>query len=630
MKKILLLCVLSALCSHGAACLWAATDPGDQFLEAYFLIQEADAAARQTDRARAASKYDSALQILTEIKAKAPDWNPHIIEFRINYCNEHLDALKPHLAPPAPPAPVPAPPQPEPLPEAPLPAPALAVDTEQIRQLSFELQRARDQIRQLEAARDSLNAQLQQALSKIAPTETTPQIEELLKLNQDLAAQLAAAQTEIASLREQAAAIPAPPAAPAPTEPAELARLRAQLAEARSDLQRAKQELQQTRLELDDTRKQLTQARAENLQLRRSYDEVAAQLADANRRLAAAQAASAKDDEIIHQLRKENALLRLIVDRRAIATRQPQPAETRPAIPELKGWRPRRRPPPVAKVEQQKLPPPAAMVESGRGRLVATLTAPPPPAEQEPPKEAPAAARPQPQPAAPAPAPAPAVTSQPAPAPPPASPPTPPRAATPQTRALLNEARAAVELKDLDTAAAKYEAVLAVEPDNLQALTNLGVVRYQQGRLEQAEQLMRKAVLSAPNDSASRSLLGVIHFRRGLLEEAFSELTRAVALDPRNAEAHNYLGIVLSEKGWSAAAEQQVRRAIELNPQYADAHFNMAVIYSKLRTPRLELARYHYKKALDLGAAPDPQLESLLNIAPQTPLSPEPQPAAQQ
>jgi Flp pilus assembly protein TadD len=56
----------------------------------------------------------------------------------------------------------------------------------------------------------------------------------------------------------------------------------------------------------------------------------------------------------------------------------------------------------------------------------------------------------------------------------------------------------------------------------------------------------------------------------------------------------------------------EIRRAIEIDPQYADAHFNLAVVYSKERNPKVELARYHYKKALDLGAKPDPDLEALL------------------
>ncbi len=108
-------------------------------------------------------------------------------------------------------------------------------------------------------------------------------------------------------------------------------------------------------------------------------------------------------------------------------------------------------------------------------------------------------------------------------------------------------------MKDYNTAATKYDAVLALEPTNTVALANLGVIRYQQNRLDDAEQYLRKAAAAAPNDSSTRSLLGVVYFRRGAIEDAYTELNRAVAIDPNNAEAHNYLGIVLSEKGWGAS-----------------------------------------------------------------------------
>jgi Flp pilus assembly protein TadD len=163
---------------------------------------------------------------------------------------------------------------------------------------------------------------------------------------------------------------------------------------------------------------------------------------------------------------------------------------------------------------------------------------------------------------------------------------------------------------------------LDLEPTNSVALANLGVIRYQQNRLEDAELYLRKAAVAAPNDSNTRSLLGVVYFRKGAIEDAYAELNRAVAIDPHNAEAHNYLGIVLSEKGWGASGELEIRRAIEMNPQYADAHFNLAVVYAKQRNPKVELARYHYKKALDLGAKPDPQLEALLKKLSEKPVPP--------
>jgi len=210
----------------------------------------------------------------------------------------------------------------------------------------------------------------------------------------------------------------------------------------------------------------------------------------------------------------------------------------------------------------------------------------------------------------------------------PKAPPPPPPA--PNERQLLNEGRAALALKQLDRAGIKYASVLDVDPTNIVALSSLGSIRYQQNRYDEAEDYLRKAVASAPNDAETRSLLGIVFYRKGLTEDSFNELTRAVALDPHNAEAHNYLGIVLSQKGWSEAGEQEIRRAIELNPQYADAHFNLAIIYAKQRTPNAQLAKYHYQKALDLGALPDPQLDALLKKLSEAPPPVEPGAAPKQ
>ena len=666
MKKtfLLLSCALFAMGLCGPARVWATDDPGDKFLEAYFLIQEGDSAERQSDWTKATAKYTSALDILGQVKSQSPDWNPHIIEFRTKYLEEHLAALKKKLAATAAPAPQPTTPAPEtpatrveapaapatpvapaaPAAPATPAAPAPAVDNEQVRQLTSELQRAREQIQQLETARNDLNAKLQEQLSKIAPTQTTPQIEDLIKTNLELATKLAAAQTQIAEARERAAAVTSPATAPATSaESSELEQLRTELAQTRGELQRTKEELQQTRSELGTAKQTLDKAQADNTELRRSYDEIITQLTDANRKLSSAKAGSDKDDEIIRQLRKENALLRIIADRKASVSISPvESGESAagPSIPELRGWRPRTRPVVVVKEragteEPTPQPVPSAMEESGRGKLVATLTAPkqaePPPQKiaavsyetpTNPPVKpvAPVKKTPPPPPAEPkvetvkAPATTPTASEKPAatPAPPP----------PPGERQLLNEARAALALKDLTTAATKYTAVLGMDPTNVVALSSLGAICYQQNRFDDAEENLRKAVAAAPNDSNTRSLLGVIFYRKGLTEDAYRELNRAVTLDPRNAEAHNYLGIVLTQKGWGAAGEQEIRRAIELNPQYADAHFNLAVVYARQRTPKIELARYHYQKALDLGAPPDPDMEALLKKLPEKPAVP--------
>jgi Flp pilus assembly protein TadD len=181
-----------------------------------------------------------------------------------------------------------------------------------------------------------------------------------------------------------------------------------------------------------------------------------------------------------------------------------------------------------------------------------------------------------------------------------------------EVRLLLAQARTAMAGKDFAGAKQHLTGILDRDPGNVPAQMQLGVCLFQLGQLAEAEATLRKLAAASPNHAGARSLLGVIHLRQGRIEEAYQELTRAVAIEPRNAEAHNHLGIVMNEKGWATAAEQEVRRALELNPQYADAHFNLAVLYARQKTPRLDLARFHYQKATDLGAAKDEKLEALL------------------
>src|ERR1041385_4706203 len=69
----------------------AATDPADQFLNAYFLIQEGDTAQKANDAAKATGKYKEALEILKELKKSDPNWNPHIVDYRIKHCTKNID-----------------------------------------------------------------------------------------------------------------------------------------------------------------------------------------------------------------------------------------------------------------------------------------------------------------------------------------------------------------------------------------------------------------------------------------------------------------------------------------------------------------------------------------------------------
>jgi Flp pilus assembly protein TadD len=134
----------------------------------------------------------------------------------------------------------------------------------------------------------------------------------------------------------------------------------------------------------------------------------------------------------------------------------------------------------------------------------------------------------------------------------------------------------------------------------------------ERNRLEEAEKAVRKALEIAPDSSTALSTLGQIKFRQQQYDAAYEALSRAAALDPKNAEVQNFLGITLSQKGLRGPAENALRRAIQLQPGYGSAHNNLAVVYLHQQPPLIELARWHYQKALASGHPRSPQIEQLL------------------
>jgi len=61
------------------------------------------------------------------------------------------------------------------------------------------------------------------------------------------------------------------------------------------------------------------------------------------------------------------------------------------------------------------------------------------------------------------------------------------------------------------------------------------------------------------------------------------------------------------------AAETALRKAIQLEPNHASAHHNLAVIYLTQKPPLVELAKWHYQKALAAGHPRNADLEKLLD-----------------
>jgi tetratricopeptide (TPR) repeat protein len=165
---------------------------------------------------------------------------------------------------------------------------------------------------------------------------------------------------------------------------------------------------------------------------------------------------------------------------------------------------------------------------------------------------------------------------------------------------------------EFDAAEADYQKILDRDQNNGLVLANLATIELQENKLADAEKHITAALVQSPDDAYNLSTLGYLKFREEKYDDALDVLSRAAKIDPNNPEIQNYLGVTLSHKGLRVQAETALRRAIQINPLYAPAHNNLAVVYLNQTPPMPMLARWHYQKAVAAGQPRNADLERLL------------------
>lgn len=128
----------------------------------------------------------------------------------------------------------------------------------------------------------------------------------------------------------------------------------------------------------------------------------------------------------------------------------------------------------------------------------------------------------------------------------------------------------------LAEAEARYRQTLAGDPDDAEALTNLGVVLQLQSRFEEAEASYRRALELRPGLAVGHNNLGVVLQARDCLDEAIGSFRRALALRPDYPDALNGLGVALQADGRIDEALACFRQVLALRPDHAETRTNLA------------------------------------------------------
>ncbi len=138
------------------------------------------------------------------------------------------------------------------------------------------------------------------------------------------------------------------------------------------------------------------------------------------------------------------------------------------------------------------------------------------------------------------------------------------------TRIRFARAASLERAEQWDAAELAFRELLADDPDNAAALNYLGYMFADRGvKLDEALDLIRRAVALEPASGAYLDSLGWVYFRMGDLDRAEKNLREAVRLEPHDATVHEHLGDLLAARGESGTAAASYREALRIGPEEA-------------------------------------------------------------
>lgn len=120
-----------------------------------------------------------------------------------------------------------------------------------------------------------------------------------------------------------------------------------------------------------------------------------------------------------------------------------------------------------------------------------------------------------------------------------------------------------VQENDIERATAEIDKVLALEPDNPDALRMMIAILASTGRDDEAQELLARLPDESELDPATQVNLGIMRYNEGELDEAVALFEQVVADSPDFANAYYYAGLVYLNR-------EQNDRALERLKQYVD------------------------------------------------------------
>lgn len=168
----------------------------------------------------------------------------------------------------------------------------------------------------------------------------------------------------------------------------------------------------------------------------------------------------------------------------------------------------------------------------------------------------------------------------------------------------LRSAAQALVHGDLQRAEDDVQLVLAANPESYRAINLLGIIRVQQHRPAEAEELFQKIVRTRPEYAAAHVSLGLLYAETNRKEQAIAELELALKIEPGRQDAAKPLVELLRAQAKLSLAENNLEkslsfliRARNVSPTNPDLNYEFGIV--ALRMSLFEDARIAFDQVLN-------------------------------
>ncbi len=178
----------------------------------------------------------------------------------------------------------------------------------------------------------------------------------------------------------------------------------------------------------------------------------------------------------------------------------------------------------------------------------------------------------------------------------------------------LNLASSYIKLDRFKEAEEELKIAIESAPEDLEPRLILSLLYILQGKEKEAQatyqQTLEKALEVQPENIEIHRSLGRLYYQQKKYDQALRVYRMMSEISPQDKEIHLFLGLILDEKGQRESAIEEFKKALSIDPDFSDALNSLGYLYAE-EGINLDEAEFLIKKALEFEPDNPAYIDSL-------------------